>query len=335
VLVHFAIERPAPFWSHTRNLALMGLGALLVIQPMVPFMTGAEDIGYRRDRDVFAVKKTQRYLDATSTTEKIDIYLDNGLDLARTLIWKGWVDYSDGSGSDPALDFIVVTLAAVGLALSLWLAFRERKAAYLLPWIMIPIIAIGPLWNWGGYHRRSLGLLVFILMAAAVALGWMFDRVQRHDRKEFTAIAAGVFVLVLAWYSYTNIDKYWSQRDTGAIGFTFAPELAIAARWASDQPDDVPIYFFAQRWSVNYESSKYLLDGHTALTDGSKEFVKEGQTPGLPTVDRSQDAVIILLQGYIAMHDLTVSQQYPDATRYEGPIRGTTPSFVAYVVPKK
>ena len=43
VLVHMAIERPKPFWPHVRNVVVMGLMALLVVQPMQPVLLRGRD----------------------------------------------------------------------------------------------------------------------------------------------------------------------------------------------------------------------------------------------------------------------------------------------------
>jgi hypothetical protein len=330
VLVHMAIERPRPFWPHARNVVVMGLMALLVIQPMEPYFFN-DQVGYTNDRDVFAISGTDEYKAADTTSEKIDVYVDNAVDLARTLLWKGWTDHSDGSGAKPALDWIVISFAAVGLAQSLWFAFSRRRAAYLLPWIMIPLILIGPVWSFGGYHRRSLGILVFVLMAASISMAYMVESAKRQEKQRALYVAGGALVVVLAIYGAFNVNKYFDQREHHGMLYTYGPELTLASEWLADQPEDLPIYFFSDRWSINYETPRYFLDDRENKEDRS-DFAPVDKR-GVPEIEPSVGGIIALVgQKYIGQEDANISARYPQATRYEGsPIAGR-PSFVAYVV---
>ena len=339
VLAHFAIERPKPGLIHARNVTVMGLTALLLIQPMWPYFF-SDEIGYTHDRTVFAVSNTERYKAAESTSEKIDIYVDNAVELARTLLWEGQIDYSDGTGGPavpggegiPALDYIAITLAVAGLALSLVFAFTRRQAAYLLPWIMIPIILIGPIWSEGGYHRRALGILVFVLMAASVALAYVVEVARRRNGVRGERIAYAVCALILFVYGAYNVNRYWSQQNGPAMLFTYLPELAVASEWINEQPDDMPVYFFSDRWSINYETSRYILDGRENLSDRTQSFAKPGEV-GLPDIDPETGGILVFISPYTLAQGEDASQRYPGATRYEGPPLGNgAVSFFAYVV---
>jgi hypothetical protein len=329
VLVHMAIERPQPLLLHARNIAVMGLTALLVIQPMWPYFFDSE-IGYSHDRTVFAVSGTEEYEAAETRRERIDLYLDNAETLARTLLWEGQLDYSDGTGSKPALDWIVISLAGAGFVLGLALTFKERKAAYLLTWMIIPLILIGPIWSIDGYHRRSLGILVLVLMAAAVAVSYAVRSAQRRGPTP-AAVAVVMMAGLLLVYGIYNVDKYWGQKDTPAMLYTYVPELTAASLWAQDQPDDLPLYFFSDRWSINYETSHYLLDGRLNMTDRSAAFGTPGET-GLPNIEAAVGGIILLTGGYILSEEGNASLMYPDATRWEGPSISGRPAFVAFVV---
>jgi hypothetical protein len=331
VVLHAIIERPSPFIVHARNVAVMGLAALLAIQPMWSYFF-SDEIGYSKDRDVFALSRSEKWQGVETTWDKVGAYAENAQDVARTLMWEGWLDQSDGSGQVPALDWIVIALAAAGLGLSLWLAWKERKAAYLLPWIMLPLIFVGPMWNFSGYHRRSLGLLVFVLMAASIAMAYMWDSGRRRNATTATLAA---FVLILLAYGAYNTQKYFDdQRDTVNMIFTYGPELTLMSEWVADQPKDTPIYFFGDRWSINYETPRYLLREHPHKEDRSENFAQP-ENVGIPELDRSEDALIVLMGRHIEDEDTNVAAAYPDAVRYQGPDVSGRVSFVAYLVRAK
>jgi hypothetical protein len=92
------------------------------------------------------------------------------------------------------------------------------------------------------------------------------------------------------------------------------------------------VYFFSDRWSVNYETSRYLLREIPAKVDSSKGFAKPGNE-GIPTLDADSNAIIALVGvRYVTQEDANVARMYPDASRYEGPKIAGNPSFVAYVL---
>lgn len=331
VIVHAVIERPRPLLQHAGHLAIMGLAALLLIQPMWHYLT-SEDIGYRHDRTLFSVSNTPEYK-AAGTGKKIDLYWENFKGLSESLMKKGKLDASDGSGAKPALDGLTVVLAGSGLLFSLVLAWRERRAAYLLPFLVIPLVLIGPVWSTGSYHRRALGILPFVIMPAAVLLGYIWTSIWEY-RPRARVVLAGVMVLVLAWYGWVNLDKYFDEiNDSDIMQATFGPELLLVTRLIDDAPDETHVYFASERWSANYETPRYLLpDWGIAkgnVEDRSKEFAPRGAPQGFDVLDRSRPSLIILMGGYMQQAD-AIASRYPDAERVTGQRVGRFPAYEAF-----
>ena len=332
VLLHFIIERPRPAWLHVRNVLVMGLTALLIVQPMWPYFT-SKDTGWRHDRDVFALSGTAAYKAAETNSEKLDLYRDNAINMTRTLLWKGTLDYSDGTGAKPALDWSVITLAGIGLPLSLWYAWTRRKAAYLLPWIMIPLILVGPISTLGGYHRRSLGSLVFVLMLASMTLSFAWETLERTSKRQATIVGTAVFAVILGISSAINVHRYfWDVRDSAPMHFTYAPELTLTARWVSQQPDDAHIFWFSNRWAVEYETTRYFLRGQPNRENRSERFGEEGKKAVLPDLNPAEQSIIVLVDEYVTSLDGMAAQKYPTSTRYQGPLVKGRPAFVAFVI---
>ncbi|MEX2227818.1 MAG: glycosyltransferase family 39 protein [Dehalococcoidia bacterium] len=338
VLVHWAIERPRPAIVHARNVLVMGLMALLTIQSMWPYIT-SDAVGYQHDRIVFAVSNTPEYKaadEAGDTGAKVDLYWENATNLSRTLLTEGIPDASDGSGTTAALDTVTVVIAGAGLGVCVLLAIRRRRAAYLLPLIIMPFVLFGPLWSQGGYHRRSLGLLPFILMAAAVLLGYVWQSLA-EQRPSQRGILTALVITLLAGYGAINVERYFdAPRDQPVSRFVYSPELTHAANFIKDEPDDAKIYFASERWSINYETVQYLVPDKSSadgdLEDRSEQFAREGTRAGFEDLDRSRTAVIVLVGSYREQAN-ALAARYPEAEVLDGPLADGQPSFVALRLP--
>jgi len=331
MIAHALIERPRPFWLHVRNGAVMALVVLLVIQPMWPYISGA-NAGYSHDRQTFALSNTPAYK-AADTAGRIRLYWDNARHVLNVLGTGSHPDGSDGSGQVSALDPLLIALALAGTTLCLVLAIRRRRAAYLLPIFVVPIVLIGPFWSAGGVHRRSLGILPFVVLPAAVLLGSTYEWLAARNRRALAIAAAGLPLLV---YAGLNVDRYFRQTpDTPVMLFTFAPELTDAATLVREQPTDVHVYFAAERWSAKYETFQYLVPdrklGDGLLEDRSKQF---GKVTGYEDIDRTRASLIVLVNSYVNDAD-TVAAKYPDATKITGPAVNGNPSYIAFSIPPK
>ncbi len=331
LIVHALIERPQPVWLHARNGSVMALTALLVIQPMWPYFRGSTQ-GYTHDRQVFALSNTPEYK-AASTSGHIRLYWNNAKHVINVLREGGHPDASDGSGQVSAIDPLLAMLALAGAALCAGLAVTRRRTAYLLPLIVVPIVLIGPVWSAGGVHRRSLGILPFVVMAAAVLLGTAWEWLMARDRR---ALAWAVLALPLVVFAGLNVDRYFLQTpDSQVMLFTYAPELTNAALFIDDQPADVHVYFAANRWSAGYETTAYLIPGRKlgdgTLEDRSKGF---GKTVGYDNIDRAHTSLIVLLNNYMNDAD-KVAAEYPDATKLVGATVNKQPSFIAFSIPPR
>jgi hypothetical protein len=218
------------------------------------------------------------------------------------------------------------------------LAWRRRRAAYLLPWIIMPVVLFGPLWSEGGYHRRSLGILPFVVMAAAVLLGYVWTSLT-WSRPAYRTLITGALVLLLAGYAGANLSRYVDDpRDTDIMRFVYSPELTHAANFMREEGAGTRIYYAADRWSVNYETLRYLDPEHSIdegnAEDRSREFVKEDVAPGFENLDRSGPATIVLMSAYRANADM-LAARYPEAQMLNGPTVDGKPSFIALRLPPR
>jgi len=331
MVVHAVIERPQPFWVHVRNGAVMALVVLLTIQPMWPYING-DNQGYSHDRQTFALSNTQEFR-SKDTAGRMRMYFDNARHVLNVLREGGHPDGSDGSGQVSALDPLLVVMSMAGAALCLALAVRRKRAAYLLPLIVVPIVLIGPFWSAGGVHRRSLGILPFVVVSAAVLLGTAYEWLAERNHRALAVAAAGVPLLI---YATMNVDRYFRQTpDTPVMLFTYAPELTNAAMLIRDQPADVHVYVVSERWSANYETVQYLVPdrhiGDGLFEDRSKQF---GKVTGYDDIDRTRPSLIVLLNNYVNDAD-TVAAKYPEATKLVGEPVNKNPSFIAFLIPPR
>ncbi len=329
LVAHFLIERPNSFWLHARNGAVMGLTALLVIQPMWPYVNNANK-GYTHDRAAFSVSHTQEYKSA-DRIGKVRLYWDNAKHVFNALREGGHTDAADGSGELAALDPLIIALALAGAGLCLLFAVKRKRAAYLLPFFVVPLVLIGPIWSIGSPQRRALGILPFVVLPAAVLLGAAWDWLIARDRRN---LALAAFGIPLVLFAVINVDRYFRQTPGSQVMlFTYAPDLTNAALFINDQPRDVHVYFVAARWSAAYETPAYLISdrklGDGTLEDRSTQF---GKTVGYDNLDRDHTSLIVLLNNYIQDAD-KIAAEYPEATKVVGATVNKQPSFIAFSIP--
>ena len=333
--LQWLIERPRPLLQHARILLIAGAVAVLVTQPMWPYLLD-NDRGYQHDRKLFSVSATPAYKQA-DTWGRIRLYEDQAGRVLKSLTTKGYPDGGDGSGAVPALDAATVVLAGAGIVFCTALAFYRRRAAYLMPLIFIPLLLIGPITSPNGNHRRSLGTLAFVIIPAAVLLAYLWDAV-RERRPDMQRLMLGALAVVLAGYAAINLERYFDGMNSGFVYETvYAPELTRAALFVRDQPETTRVYWLSDRWSARYETMRFLLPERTKpgglIEDRSREH-SASRTTDWTNIDRSAPAVIMLIGNYRGAEG-EIQRMYPGSQRVEGPVIAGASAYVALLVPPR
>ncbi len=233
------------------------------------------------------------------------------------------VDGTDGTGVTPLIPLATLALALIGLGMGSWRRRGPLVWIGLLVLLLVPIGAVGTL---DGPARRTFALTPFLALLAGLGLAELVGLVSaRRLKMRAGAVLGGLAVVVVL--GYQGVSDYFT-RFPGTPGdrWVYVTSLTNAARYMAALPPDRYVYFAADRWSIHYETIRYLapkLRGEDRLSPfGSQDL----------TVDPANGAaVFVLMDQYRARLD-DLEGTYPGGTvTTVGPTGD--PDFIAYSVP--
>lgn len=236
------------------------------------------------------------------------------------------VDGADGTGVTPLVPPAMLVLVAIGVALALVGRRGPLTFAGLLLLLLLPF---GSVLTDGGLARRTLALSPFLALFAAIGA---VDGIALIRRRAYASNALSLAALaLLGAIAYQNLDNYFGRFPTSdARRFVFAQEMFEASRFLRDLPADRRVYFFSERWSLDYETRQYLAP-NVKGEDRSTEFGRPPVRGRLDVDLASGPPVFVFLGRYRAQVD-QVRALYPGGSlAVVGPT--DAPSFVAYSAP--
>lgn len=235
------------------------------------------------------------------------------------------VDYGDAAGIVPLISLPVFALAVVG-------AIAGRRD--LLPRFSLWIVLVMPLAHVitvDGFARRTFALAPFLCVLSAVGAahiaGW-----SRSKTPLATKAATWGIAVLLVWTPFATVKSYFGTfAQNPAQNWVFCEELTRSIAYMKTLPPTRPIYFYASRWSVNYDTRQFLAPDLNAL-DRSREFgAKNG---GFTPLAGHKRPVWVLLGPYRAEIG-ALKKRFPGGKEVQGPFSATVKgaSFVAYEAP--
>ena len=230
------------------------------------------------------------------------------------------------------LDVVTLVLALVGLAMALLEMRRAEYATVLAACAILPLGAILTIED--GLFRRTLGLTPFVAVLAALPLAWGWEQVVRSsDGRRYLLVAA--ISAVLAYTVVHNVYDYFGpvQRTT-TTAFVYPYEEDAASHYIGGLPNGTLVYFYSDRWSVNYETRRFIAPGASGF-DRSREFrnfpFEDDGSPLRFDADRSRDVAFVFLGDYLGDLDDATSR-YPGGEVTEAK-RGSETTYRAYFLP--
>jgi hypothetical protein len=176
--------------------------------------------------------------------------------------------------------------------------------------------------------RRTVGVLPFITILIALPIGDLLHRVEGRPRLQRGLIAGAIAVFALI--VITDLHTYFGDfPDSDPAQYVFVPELVAASNYMDDLPNDTKVYFYSARWSVDYETRRYLAPDLVDPEDRSPDF-SDLPAPDYQT-DRSTNVAYVLLDPFFADLD-EIQRLYPGGTVYEER-DGKKLLFAAYFLP--
>ena len=228
------------------------------------------------------------------------------------------IDYTDGAGVMPLI-------SPVFMALSLWGLVAWKRREPLVQWsrwivVLMPLAAV--VTN-DGLARRTFALAPFLCVLSAVGAVELVRWSRRFAAKRALAprlMTAVVGVLVATHAALSCYAYFVTFARSPAQAWIFCDELTTALAYMRSLPHDRPIYFYSSRWSISYDTRKFLAPDLNAR-DASAEFADDHKLLWPPpTEDR---AVWVLLDSYKARAP-ELQQFFPNAQ-----LRAGAPSLAA------
>ena len=284
------------------QLTLFIAGSLLAAWPMIQYAADSEH-GYLNHHRSVSVFQSDEWK-SRDLPGKVRFSFDRVKDFYTAIFWRGQPDGADAAGATAMVDRLSLVLVAAGIV---FLLPRWRQPASATVLASILLLPISSEFTFNALFRRSLGLVPFISILAALPLATLW-RVARTSSLPVNLALRAAALAVVAAIGYQSFSYYFREFPDSAIArFTFAVEIAEASKYMRDLPDSTYVYFYSARWGFDYETRRYLapnLQGE----DRSKEF----GTFGLQR-ETSSAVAFVLLPPYTE-YASELMRRYPGGT---------------------
>ena len=160
----------------------------------------------------------------------------------------------------------------------------------------------------------------FVFAGGGIGAVWLMDCWQKAIKIPRETHIVGIALrtigyvvssIMLAWVGWTNVNYYFNNLATAAsTKWVYAHDLVAALEHINTLPQEgLYVYFYAPRWSYNYETRRYLIPT-TPGEDRSREF-------GRYSLEKNQDNVAyVMLPPYHSIVD-ELRSMYPTGTYHE------------------
>lgn len=320
LLVSRRVAAPLPFF----RAAAFGLALLVVSIPMIRFAADPDN-GYFNHARAYAINNRERatWQALADTPSQVRFLAGRYVDFWDETCCHPRFNGVSASGLTPVVPLPLLLLAAAGAVL----AWRRRPhpllALGILVLLLMPLAAV---FTVGGPERRTLAMAPFLALFAALGLSESVRLIARH-RARWRYPLGALLVLVAALALVQNLRDYFvTFAESPRQHWVYAEELVDAAAFMRTLPPSSRVYFFSDRWSVNYETRRFLAP-NVAGEDRSRQFGRYDLR-----IDPALGKPVFVFLGPYRTLLPEVSRLYPGGTTVEGQGR-KSPTFVAYQPP--
>ncbi len=301
-------DSSAPF----KRLAWFGLfvgGALLAANFLIRYALDPAN-GYGGQFDQASTFNQPAWRDLASWPQQAFYLVWRYFNWWNKMVLHPQIDYVDASGVVPLISPVLAGLALLG-----FLMFRRREA--LVQWArwVVVIMPLADVVTYDGFARRTFPLAPFLCVLAAVGavelVRWGRQINWRPLPKLMPAFIGVLLVAhaALSWHAY-----FISFARAPIQAWVFCDQLTKALAYMRSLPRDRPIYFYSSRWSITYDTRKFLAPDLNAR-DASAEFAPDKQLLWPPPADNG--AVWVLMDVYKA-RATELQLMAPDARLLQG-----------------
>jgi Dolichyl-phosphate-mannose-protein mannosyltransferase len=321
LLCYLVVHRYAPLRKDLAALALFALGAIVVAWPMVSYARDERN-GYFNHFDNQSLTRTVEWKALTTPAERVEFLVGRYRDAWTTLTFEPRFDAVDASGATEVIPPAALLLALFGAGVA---SLRRRRALLGIAIVVILLTPLTATLTQGGLARRSFAMSPFISLLCALGVVESVRACRELGAwpKRAGASLAGAFVAIAV---YQNVHGYFGTfRDNQDRHWAFATEFEAALSYVQAGPEDTYVYFFSERWPLNYEVRQFLAPGLQG-EDRSNEHAQFD----LRTDRKHGDLVFILMGRYMRSLD-EIQQWYPGGEVTRGG-QWRSGGFVAYRV---
>lgn len=314
--------------------AVFALTAVAVSLPMLQYIVNHTD-DYRFHQKLVSLTDSEQWRQADGVGEHAHLIWSRATEWQGALINGGRVDLGDGLATrgHPPLGRVLFAGMLVGLIVAIW---NWRRAEYAVVLASIVVMPWGALLTVGdGLFRRTMGLVPFIALLAALPLAWLWERMLRlPGRARYAALLVLVFpAYVGAMSTYQYFGPVQADAD---FRYTYPYQMDAASHYMAGLPADTMVYFYSDHWSIDYETRRFIAPAVHGV-DRSREFRAPSRAITDAPLDleanRNQDVAFIFLDSYLGELDAVV-RRYPGGTVTEVE-RDAEMLFRAYFLPRQ
>lgn len=306
---------------HGIGIAIGLLSCLLVLLPMLDFMM-SEDSFYWRHFEKARITESDEWREREGLPEQATFLVASYRDTWDALCCDPELDAVDGTGLTVIIPPLMLLVAGTGMLTGFW---RYRGFPVVLGTVIVLVMPLAPALSGGGELRRSLVIAPFLAMFCGLAYAGLADAARGWGGRRIAYPAVAVLGMVHAGIAYQNLDLYFDDfAEPEVQERIMGKPITDAAKFLDEQPANTYVYFFSDKWSIDYVTMEYLAP-NVEGEDRSRRFgdfhILNSSREGRP--------LYVFLDPYLATVE-DIGRIYPG--RVVGPPHdGSKPSFLAFV----
>jgi 4-amino-4-deoxy-L-arabinose transferase-like glycosyltransferase len=232
-------------------------------------------------------------------------------------------DGVDASGITPIVPPQLLLLALFGAVVGV--TDTRRDPLVVVSVAIVGLLPLAAVFTSEEAVRRTFALAPFLALLAGIglrSLALFLRRLPRRGIARGVQVAAVATALLLMIYPQLN-DYFGRFANDPQQRWVFAEELAHASRYMATLPAGSHVYFYADRWSVNYDTRRFLAP-QVSAEDRSKQFGRFSLD-----VDLGRGTPVFLFLGSYRGTEDEAQRRYPGGRLVRASVDGR-PTFVAY-----
>jgi hypothetical protein len=313
-------------WPLTRATTKAGfgffLGTLVALLPMIWFAARNPDLYFGRFRGQSA-RRSEEWQALDGPYDYASHIVTEYFGFWRRLCCNPVQDSTDGSGITETIPLVLLIVAIAGLVIG---AIRYRSPLVRFGIMIVVLSPLATVLTEGAEIRRTLVIAPFLAMFSAIAVVEVI-RFASQSRLPLlspaTVLACG---LLLSVGVVTDLRNYYSTfADSSYQRWVFVEALTDASFYMDELDEGDYVYFYADRWSINYETRRFLAPD----VEGENRSVEFGEF-SLDVDPENGRPVFVLIGDYRELID-EIRERYPDGRITAGG-DGDRTTFIGYEV---